>query len=74
MSEIETRRVLYSLVQLLRDQTQYLLGLHQSTIALFDILREKNPELETLYKQHPLVRAQREQSLDADLIFATLTQ
>jgi hypothetical protein len=58
MTEIETRKSLLSLAQMLRTHFEYLHSLHDSTIALFDVLRRKNPEIEKLYKLHPLVRAQ----------------
>ncbi|MGH9745006.1 MAG: hypothetical protein ACRD59_02700 [Candidatus Acidiferrales bacterium] len=58
MTEKDTRRLLLSLAQMLRTHFEYLHTLHDSTIALFDVLRKKNPEIETLYRQHPLVRAQ----------------
>jgi hypothetical protein len=58
MTAVETRKLLLSLAQMLRVHFEYLHSLHDSTIALFDVLRAKNPEIEKLYKQHPLVRAQ----------------
>lgn len=58
MTEIETRKLLLQLAQMLRTHFEYLHTLHDSTIALFDVLRKKNPEIETLYRQHPLVRSQ----------------
>ena len=58
MTEIETRKLLLQLAQMLRAHFEYLHTLHDSTIALFDVLRKKNPEIETLYRQHPLVRSQ----------------
>jgi hypothetical protein len=58
MTEIETRKLLLQLTQMLRSHFEYLHTLHDSTIALFDVLRKKNPEIETLYRQHPLVRSQ----------------
>jgi hypothetical protein len=58
MTEIETRKLLLQLAQMLRTHFEYLHTLHDSTIALFDVLRKKNPEIETLYQQHPLVRSQ----------------
>jgi hypothetical protein len=57
MTEIETRKLLLQLAQMLRAHFEYLHTLHDS-IALFDVLRKKNPEIETLYRQHPLVRSQ----------------
>ncbi len=58
MTEIETRKLLLQLAQMLRAHFEYLHTLNDSTIALFDVLRKKNPEIETLYRQHPLVRSQ----------------
>jgi hypothetical protein len=49
MTEIETRKLLLQLTQMLRAHFEYLHTLHDSTIALFDVLRKKNPEIETLY-------------------------
>jgi hypothetical protein len=43
---------------MLRTHFEYLHSLHDSTIALFEVLRAKNLEIEKLYLQHPLVRAQ----------------
>jgi hypothetical protein len=58
MTEVDTRQLLLQLAQILRAHFEYLHTLHDSTIALFDVLRKKNPEIETPYRQHPLVRAQ----------------
>jgi hypothetical protein len=66
MTEIETRKLLSQLAQLLRAHFEYLHTLHDSTIALFDVLRKKNPEIETLYRQHPLVRSQHPQGQTAE--------
>ncbi|HEY2109983.1 MAG TPA: hypothetical protein VGH17_08775 [Candidatus Acidoferrales bacterium] len=66
MTEIETRKLLLQLAQLLRAHFEYLHTLHDSTIALFDVLRKKNPEIETLYRQHPLVRSQHPQGQTAE--------
>jgi hypothetical protein len=43
---------------MLRTHFEYLHTLHDSTIALFHVLRKKNPEIETLNRQHPLARSQ----------------
>jgi len=43
---------------MVRAHFEDLYTLHDSTLALLDVLRKKNPEIETLYRQHPLVRAQ----------------
>jgi len=43
---------------MVRTHFEYLHTLHDSTLALFDVLRKENPEIETLYRQHPLIRAQ----------------
>ena len=48
MTEIETRKLLLQLAQLLRAHFEYLHTLHDSTIALFDVLRKKNPEIDAL--------------------------
>ncbi len=66
MTEIETRKLLLQLAQMLRAHFEYLHTLHDSTIALFDVLRKKNPEIETLYRQHPLVRSQHPQGQTAE--------
>lgn len=58
MTQTDTRKALLSFAQMLRTHFEYLHSLHDSTIALFDVLRAKNPEIEKLYRQHPLVRAQ----------------
>lgn len=66
MTEIETRKLLLQLAQMLRAHFEYLHTLHDSTIALFDVLRKKNPEIETLYRQYPLVRSQHPQGQTAE--------
>jgi hypothetical protein len=66
MTEIETRKLLLQLAQMLRAHFEYLHTLHDSTIALFDVLRKKNPEIETLYLRHPLVRSQHPQGQTAE--------
>ncbi len=66
MTEIETRKLLLQLAQMLRAHFEYLHTLHDSTIALFDVLRKKNPEIETLYRQHPLVQSQHPQGQTAE--------
>lgn len=58
MTQPEPRNSLLSLAQMVRTHFEYLHSLHDSTIALFEVLRAKNPEIEKLYLQHPLVRAQ----------------
>lgn len=58
MTQTDTHNALLSLAQMLRTHFEYLHSLHDSTIALFEVLRAKNPEIEKLYLRHPLVLAQ----------------